>query len=192
MGKVILDMSISLDGYIAGPNDNNEILYRWYDEAADDADRRNKGVAEELIDTLGAIVIGRRTYDITMASGGFEGNPYSATYVVATHTVPDNAADAPGVLFVTEGIASVIAHARTAAGEQDVAIGGGANVAQQALAAGLVDEIQLHVVPLLLGDGIRLFDTPGRTPLIKLVQTRVIDTPGVIHLHYDVVKENFT
>ena len=90
--------------------------------------------------------------------------------------------------FVTEGIESALEQARAAAGEREVAVGGGANVTQQYLRAGLLDELQIHVVPLLLGDGVRLFEdhVGGEPP--ELERTRVIDSPAVTHLGYRVVK----
>jgi dihydrofolate reductase len=92
--------------------------------------------------------------------------------------------------FVTDGIESALEQARAAAGDKDVAIGGGGNVAQQYLAAGLVDELQLHVVPILLGDGIRVFGDGGAlgSDHIHLEPIRVIDSPAVTHLRYRVVK----
>jgi dihydrofolate reductase len=89
--------------------------------------------------------------------------------------------------FVTEGIEAALEQARTAAGEKDVAIAGGASVAQQYLAAGRLDQVQLHLAPVLLGDGVRLFDHVGPGPA-RLEQTRVVDTPAAVHVTYAVVR----
>jgi dihydrofolate reductase len=89
--------------------------------------------------------------------------------------------------FVTDGIEAVLEQARTAAGERDVAVGGGANVVQQYLAAGLLDEFQIHVVPALLGDGVRLFENHLGSERRELECTRVIESPSVTHLRYRIL-----
>lgn len=189
MGNVILDMSMSLDGFIAGANGEDSGLNNWYFAPATGEADPNKAVIQELIDSLGAIVMGKRTYgmgDEYEAEGGED--PYHATRIVLTHHIPEKApAGTTPTIFVTDGIESALEQALAAAGERDVAIGGGANVAQQALKAGLVDEIQLHLIPVLLGQGIPLFQHLGNTP-IELETVRVIEATGVTHLWYRVVK----
>jgi dihydrofolate reductase len=190
MGNVILDMSMSLDGFIAGAGGEDGGLYNWYFAPSTGEGDRNQEVIQELITRLGAIVMGKRTYgmgDDYDADGGED--PYDAARIVLTHHVPAKApAGKTPTIFVTDGIKSALEQARAAAGERDVAIGGGANVAQQYLKAGLIDEIQIHLVPLLLGEGIRLFEHLGDTP-IELESTRVIEAKGVTHLLYRVIRD---
>jgi dihydrofolate reductase len=184
MGKVVLDMAMSLDGFIAGPNDEDEGLHDWYFSPSG----RSGEVIDELIKTLGAIVMGRRAYDVGDKVDGFVDNPYKVTHFVLSHDVPEKAARGETTFtFVTDGIESAIEQARAAAGDKDIAIGGGANTAQQYTKAGLVDEIQIHLVPVLLGEGVRLFDHIGRLS-IELESTRVIASPNVTHLQFRVVK----
>ncbi len=186
MGKVILDMSMSLDGYIGGVDGKDVGLYNWYFAPPEaDPGGNNAFVIQETIDILGAIIMGRGAYGTGDEQDGFEDSPYNAENVVLTHNPPEKAAK--GFTFVSDGIKSALAKARAAAGERDIAIGGGANVAQQFLRAGLVDEIQIHLVPVLLGEGTRLFD-PLEGLNVQLEITRVLEAAGVTHLRYRVVK----
>jgi len=188
MGIVLLDMSISLDGYIAGPNGESGRLYDWY-FAPESQTNPNGEIIDELIKTTGAIVMGKRAYGTGEESGGYEDDPYQVPNFVLTHHVPEHTAagenDQRRFIFVTDGIKSAIQQAKAAAGNNIVAVGGGANIAQQCLQAGLIDEIQLHVVPVLLGKGIRLFDHIGH---LELESTRVVVAPDVTHLRFRVVK----
>ena len=133
--------------------------------------------------------MGRHAYD--MANGDFTGYEFQVPIFVLTHHVPAKAAKGEnGNLkfnFITDGIESAIEKAKAAAGDKNVVIGGGANTAQQYLKAGLLDEIQIHLVPVLLGKGKRLFDQLG-TEHIELESTRVIESPDVTHLRFRVVK----
>lgn len=184
MGNVILDMAMSLDGFIAGANNADAGLYDWYFTPA----RPSAEVIDELINTLGAIIMGRGAYETGNESGGFADNPYTAAQFVLTHHPPAKVAKgAESFTFVTDGIESALRQAKAAAGEKAVAIGGGANIAQQYLNAGLVDEIQIHLIPRLLSGGVRLFDHLNLDSL-KLEITRVTESVGVTHLKYRVVK----
>ena len=201
MGKVTLDMSMSLDGFITGPNASaehplgigGERLHEWLFNG-DTRSRYNewfklsessREVFDESITTLGAIVVGRRWFDVIDGWGG--NPPIPVPYFVLTHQVPEKWARAGSPFtFVTDGIESPLKRAQAAAGDKDVAVGG-ANVAQQCLKAGLLDEIQIDLVPVLLGDGIRLFDHLG-TEHIELESTRVIQSPGVTHLRFRVIR----
>jgi len=184
MGNVILDMAISLDGFIVGANDEDGGLHNWYFAPAP----KSAAVIEELIHTSGAIVMGRRAYDMGDRYDGYVDNPYKVPHFVLTHRVPQQAAKGEtSFTFVTEGIESILKQAKAAAGDKDVVIGGGATIAQQCLKAGLIDEIQIHLVPVLIGDGIRLFEHIGAES-IELEQTRVIESAGVTHLKFRVVK----
>ncbi len=202
MGKLVADITMSLDGFITGPGDapgrglgeRGEALHNWvmggpwrYEEARRfapaDVDRN---VLQEAMGSTGAGIIGRRMFDVT---GGWDGNPPggpNARYFVLTHSPPREWADRPSPFtFVTDGIDSALAQARAAAGDKDVGIGGGANVIQQYLAARLVDELRLHLAPVLLGAGKRLFDHLGNQT-IELQRARVIESPYATHLFYTV------
>jgi dihydrofolate reductase len=203
MGKLVADITMSLDGFITGPDDapgrglgeRGEVLHNWvmggpwrYDDEARrfaplDVDR---GVLQQAMGSVGAGIIGRRMFDVT---GGWGGNPpggRDARYFVLTHSVPQEwvRPDSP-FTFVTDGIQSALEQARAVAREKDVGIGGGANVIQQYLAAGLVDELRLHLAPVLLGAGKRLFDYLGGQT-IKLERTGVIESPYATHLYFTV------
>ena len=184
MGSVLLDMAVSLDGFIAGPNGELGGLHDWFFSPA------GAEAVEESVRNTGAIVIGRRTYDQGDAMDGFAHSPYAVEHFVLTHEAPASAARGDmKFTFVTDGIESAIEGAKTAAGGRNVAVGGGAGVARQCLEAGLVDEIQVHLVPVLLGGGIRLFGN-GEAGKVGLEKIRVVDAPGVTHLVYRVVKED--
>ena len=179
MAKVLLDMAVSLDGFVGGLDGADVGLYDWYFNPSE----MSKPVIDELIETTGAIVIGRGAYRTGEDSGGWDGTPYAVPHFVITHQPP---APLPGrtveFIFVTDGVAAAIDAAKGAAGNRYATIGGGADIARQALAASLVDELQLHVVPILVGDGIRLFDNFDRG--WQLSRIRVIDGPTVTHLRY--------
>jgi dihydrofolate reductase len=184
MGKVLLDMSVSLDGFVAGPDGEPRGLQDWFFSPS------GGEAVDESVRNTGAIVMGRRAYDQGDAVDGFADSPYMVEHFVLTHDVPETAAKGGMTFtFVTDGIESAIERARVAAGDRNVAVGGGASIARQCVRAGLVDEMQIHLVPVLLGAGIRLFQPPGAEG-IKLEKIRVIDTPGVTHLTYRIVKED--
>jgi dihydrofolate reductase len=203
MGKVVADITMSLDGFVTGPDDapgrglgeRGECLHNWvmggpwrYDDenrrfAPLEADRK---VLQEAMGSIGAGIIGRRMFNVT---GGWGGNPpggKDARYFVLTHTVPPEwAGPRSPFTFVTTGIEDALAQARAVAGSKDVGIGGGANVIQQYLAAGLVDELRLHLAPVLLGAGRRLFEGLG-DHTIELERTRVVESPYATHLDFTI------
>lgn len=197
MSKVMLDISVSLDGYIAGTNDEGARLHEWvfggepdnrlasghYPKSATDAD-----VLAELFTTTGAVLMGRRTFDLHEEPWG-ENPPFHVPCFVLSHRERTKLFKEGGTTFtfVTEGIASVVAQAQAAAGEQNVYVLGGASLASQCLQAGLLDEIQMHLVPVLLGEGIRLFNHLG-TSQIELERTRVIASSAVTHLRFRVIR----
>ena len=200
MGKVFLDITTSLDGFVAGPNDGpglplgagGERLHEWAVRLASwraphglEGGETNSSseVMEEALQA-GAIVVGKRMFD--NAHGWGENPPFHKPVFVLTHTEREPLAKDGGTTFtfVTDGIESAVEQARAAAGDKDVGIGGGASVAQQCLRAGLLDELQIHVAPLLLGGGVRLFEDVDA----ELETIRVIDSPGVTHLRYRVVR----
>lgn len=194
MADVYVDISMSLDGFIAGPHDDVDPLHAWlyplkafrepHGEEGGTTDRDSE-ILDEAMKRSGAVIVGRRMYDL--AGGWGDSPPFHKPVFVLTHEALEPLAKADGTTFtfVTNGVESAMNQAREAAGGRDISIGGGAKTVQQFLAAGLVDEIQLHVVPILLGDGIRLFEDVDWGPL-KLDATRVVESATVTHLRYRV------
>jgi dihydrofolate reductase len=191
MAQVICDMSMSLDGYVTGPNDSREnpfgdgagMLHDWIFAAATDEDR---ALLQQMLDDLGAIVMGRRSFDKNEGDGGWgDGGPIGDTpCFVVTHHEP--ATSHPSVYtFVTDGVASAIEQARAAAGDRVVGLHG-ATVMQQGLPLGLVDEIRVHVIPVLLGGGTPLF--AHLDSAITLERTSALVTPAATHLGFRVVR----
>jgi dihydrofolate reductase len=187
MGNVVIDMSMSLDGFIAAPNDNpdqglGEDGMRLHNWAFDDPSVFER-VYGNLLEETGAVIMGRRSYDNSIKAWGGKGPMGDVPCFVVTHRA--FAAADPLFIVVTDGIESALAKAHKAAGDKRVGLMG-ANLDQQFLAAGLVDEIRIHVVDVLLGGGRRLFDQlPQR---VELEQTGVTNTDGVTHLEYRVVR----
>lgn len=175
MTTVVLDMSMSLDDYISGPDDEDRGLYDWYFDP--DIDAASSAVKDEGIASFTAIVLGKNAY-----GGGFDDTPYDAVHFVVTHEEPQTVTHGPVTFVFVGSVEDAVEQARAAAGDGDVAIGGGADIAQQCLAAGLVDEVQLHVVPKILGAGKRLFGTTA----VDLEPTRTVEAAGVTHLFYRV------
>jgi dihydrofolate reductase len=191
MTSVICDMSASLDGYVTGPNDSREnpfgdgagMLHDWIFDAATDEDR---ALLQEMVDGTGAIVMGRTSFDKNEGDGGWgDGGPAGdVPCFVVTHAKP-TASHPPVYTFVTDGVASAIEQAKRAAGGKVVGLHG-ATVMQQALPLGLVDEIRVHVIPVLLGGGTPLF---GRLDsAISLERTQVLVTPAATHLTFRVAR----
>jgi dihydrofolate reductase len=186
----VLYMSMSLDGYISGPNDDPdnpgggavERLHEWGYTA--DGHLRPSGPAKELNDEMiatGAVLSGRRTAEQV---DHWKGNHHGVPIVVISHRPPaSSVADYPLVRYVTDGVASAMAQAKAAAGDRNVMVHG-AYTAQRALEAGVLDELQIHQIPVLLGRGRRLFEV---LPLrIELEIVRVVDTPEATHIRYRV------
>jgi dihydrofolate reductase len=206
MGKVTSGLTMSLDGFIAGPNDgpenplgeNGMRLFDWYESGDTDYVVPSGGMtfkvssqsAEMLrgaFSSIGAIVTGRRTFDITNGWGGR--HPLDVPIVVLTHTVPDGwDYEGSSFTFVTDGVESAVEKAREVAGEKDVAVGA-ASLVQQCLKAGLLDEVHVDIVPVLLGGGVRMFDNLGPEH-IELERTQIIEAPDVTHMTFRVVKED--
>ncbi len=181
MAGVLLDMAISQDGFVGVPGNDDPGLYDWYFDPSE----ASRPVVDELVGTTGAIVLGRGAYGTGDDAGGWDETPYAVPHFVITHRPPERRPDGPvEFVFVAEGVEAAVARAREAAGDRYATIGGGADVARQCLAAGLVDELQLHVVPVLLGAGIPLFD--GAAAAVRLTKLRVVDAPNVTHLRYRV------
>ncbi len=193
MGRVLTHMTMSLDGYIANPNDDPGELFDWYGAGVVSVPSANENVAfavdeasaevlRGLTESVGALVSGRRLFDIT--NGWNDSHPVGAPVVVVTHSAPAEAAERwPRTTFV-DGVTAAVTTAREIAGEKDVTIAS-ANLAQQAIDLGLVDEVCVSLVPVLFGEGIRYFSKLDRGHV--LLEDPVV-TPGrrALHLRYQV------
>ena len=197
MGKVILDLAMSLDGFIAGPKDDDQpdrelagldILHDWRFGGQSSAETEAYEV--EKFKPMGAGIVGRRMLDLGIGPWG-ENPTFHMPIFVLSHAArePINKQGGTAYYFVTEGIESVLNQAQEAAGGKDIILLGGANAAQQYLKSGLLDEIHVHLVPVLLGEGIRLFENTGTQP-IHLEQMSVIEDRAVTHLQFRVVKQD--
>jgi dihydrofolate reductase len=185
-------MSMSVDGYIAGPNDEPDNpggdrfmrLHEWYGDLPPLSGPRPSGPSGDFLDEIkatGSVLAGRRTVEQVDHWGG---DHHGVPIFVPSHRPPGpSVANYPLVTYVTDGIASAMAQARAAAGDRDVMVHG-AYTAQRALEAGVLDELQIHQIPVLFGGGRRLFDVlPAR---VELEIIRVIDTPEATHIRYRV------
>jgi dihydrofolate reductase len=212
MSKVRAHITASLDGYVAGPNQSHENplgeggeelhdwmieLRAWREPHGREGGEENAStpIFDEERDNVGAEIMGRGKFgppeggpwDDSWQGWWGDDPPFHMPVFVLTHhereplTLTDTT-----FTFVTDGIESALAQAREAAGDKDVFLGGGADLINQYLAAGLVDELELHVTPILLGGGSRLFEGVG--PDVKLEELRAVEAPGVAHLKYRVVK----
>jgi dihydrofolate reductase len=191
MIKVHADVSMSLDGFITGPNegvgnplgDDAGRLHDWMFDAATDADA---GVLAEAYARTGAILMGRRMFDVGVEPWG-DPPPFHMPVFVLTHEAREPMPRQGGTsyTFVTGGIEAALEQAKAAAGEKDVGIWGGAKIIRQYLTGGLLDEMQIHLIPVLLGDGVRLFDDLG-TKRTELTRTRTVETPMATHLRFTV------
>lgn len=213
MGIVVIDLSVSVDGFVAGPRatleeplgEGGERLHEWI--VGLDAWRERHGleggersvdnrVVEESLARTGAVLMGRKMW--SGGSGPWQDDPNAGgwwgdeppfrvpVFVLTHHARADEVKAETPISFVTDGIERALARAHEAAGERDVLIAGGAEVARQALAAGLVDELALHVAPVLLGRGTPLF---AEGPPAGLERTRAIDSPAVTHLRYRIRRD---
>ncbi|WP_416476353.1 dihydrofolate reductase family protein [Streptomyces sp. LKA04] len=199
---VTADFAITLDGYVAGPNvsrdnpggDGAERIFDWIHTLASwrerqgmtgGAENRDSELVREWFDATGAVVMGRTMYDLGEEFWG-DNPPFRTPVFVLTHRPRPTLVKEGGTTFhfVTEGIHSALERARAAAGDRNVDIGGGADTVRQYLAAGLVDELQLHVVPVLLGGGLRLFEGLGDAGRRDLEQVGAVETPLATHLKY--------
>jgi dihydrofolate reductase len=213
MARLICDISISLDGFVAGPNpsleeplgEGGELLHEWAFAATSwreshglEGGEKNadSDVIEESLRATGAVVMGRRMF--SGGEGQWENDPrvdgwwgddppFHVPVFVLTHHARETKVMQGGTSFnfVTDGIETALEQARAAAEEKDVLLSGGASVVQQYLKAGLLDELQIHVAPVLLGGGTSLFDQLGVEPL-GLEATKVIASPSVTHLRFRV------
>jgi dihydrofolate reductase len=196
MGTVVAVFTMSLDGFIADANDDVGRLMAWYTSGDVEMpvpgvpftfklSRASAEVLRERFEQAGAVVTGRRDFDVSNAWGGTP--PMGLPIFIVTHRVPPEW-DKPGTpfTFVTEGVESAVARAQRAAGDKHVPVGS-ATTTQQALTAGLLDEIHIDLMPMLLGKGVSLFGQLGLAP-INLEIAGVTEGAGVTHLSYRVLK----
>jgi dihydrofolate reductase len=191
VGKVLMELSMSLDGYVAGPDISPEAPLGRGGERLHDWMFTGKSAAEsnrfetEHFSTIGALILGRRMADLGIGPWG-EDPTFHAPCFVVTHRPADTIVKKGGTsyIFVTDGPEAALAQAKDAAGSQDVLINGGADVARQYLNAWLIDEIRLHLVPLVLGAGTALFE--GVRTDLHLASAEATSTPQVTHLTYTV------
>jgi dihydrofolate reductase len=211
MSKVTVEISMSLDGFVAGPNatvdeplgEGGEQLHEWVVRLRSWRERHgleggednvDSELLDEAVESVGATIMGRRMF--SGGSGPWENDPkrdgwwgdappFEKPVFILTHHRRERVEFANGTsfTFVTDGIEAALEQARAAAGDRNVAIAGGGNVIQQYLAAGLVDELTIHVAPVLLGGGVRLF---GDGPPAQLERVDTIESPNVTHLRYRV------
>jgi dihydrofolate reductase len=191
MGKVTCEISMSLDGFIAGPNvrvgngmgDDGDRLHAWRFGAKTETD---DAIVDERNASTGAVLIGKRMFDVGFEPWG-DPPPFGMPVFIVTHEAREPLPMQGGTTytFVTKGIEAALELARAAAGDKDVGIWGGASIIQEYLRAGLLDEMQIHLIPVLFGDGTRLFENLGGRR-IELKKTSTIDTPGATHLRFSV------
>jgi dihydrofolate reductase len=193
MSKVIFDISMSLDGFVTAANvrpeepmgDGGQRLHEW----AFGDDERNRELLAEAVHSLGAVIAGRRTYDLSVPWWGADGptGPARVPVFVVTHAEPEDVPEGGVYTFVTDGIESALEEAKAAAGDKDVAVMGAAEIGRQYIGAGLVDEISIHLMPVLFGGGTRMFEHLGGEH-IRLETTSVIQTPAATHLEFRVAQ----
>jgi dihydrofolate reductase len=202
---VTADMAVSLDGYVAGTDvsidnpggDGAEPLFEWIHNLASwrerqgmtgGEDNRDSELMREWFDATGAVVMGRMMYD-TGEEFWSDNPPFRTPVFVLTHRPRPTLVKEGGTTFtfVTDGVHSALDQAKAAAAGKNVDVAGGASTVQQYLREGLIDELQLHVVPALLGDGLRLFEGVG-TGQRSVEQVRVVETPLATHLKYRFVR----
>ena len=196
MGKVGTGFSTSLDGFIARPNGDVGPLFDWYFGGDTEytvpggnftlkVSPQSAELLSESYGNMGALVVGRRHFD---HAGGWGGrHPMDLPVLVVTHTVPQEwVYEGSPFTFVTDGVASAVEQAREVAGDKNVGVGG-ADIAQQCIEGGLIDEVGIDLVPVLLGEGIRFFGSLD-TGFVQLETTSVVEAPGVTHLRFRVVK----
>jgi dihydrofolate reductase len=194
MSNSVLYMSMSLDGYIAGPNDGPGNpggdkfmrLHEWLGFVGTPPNTKGTGWGAHFMEegsATGAVLVGRRTVEQV---DHWDGNHHGVPIFVPSHRPPAEAvAKYPLVTYVTDGIESAMAQAKAAAGDRDVMVHG-AYTARKALEAGVLDELQIHQIPVLFGAGRRMFDVLSRR--IELQIVKVIDTPDATHIRYRVVR----
>ena len=194
MTKVIFDISMSLDGFVTASGlrpdepmgEGGQLLHEW---ALSESDARSREVLNDERNATGAMISGRRTYDTSLPWWGADGPSGTARLplFVVSHDPPAET-PAGGVYTFVEDIHRALEGAKAAADDKNVSVMGGANIGQQFIRAGLVDEILIHLVPVLFGSGTRMFDHIGDEH-IHLQTTQVIEAPAATHLRFRILKQ---
>jgi len=188
MTKIVASITMSLDGFIAGQNisedlpmgENGILLHRWIFDQQTEVDKK---ILSDLVENSGAVILGSRTYN-TAIRGAWEGqSPFDVPAFVLIHTDP--VVEKPGFTFVRNGLRSALKQAQEVADDEDIWVMGGAHVIQQFMQEDLLDELHVHIAPILLGKGTPLF-APGSTSTLTRFNT--IDTEGATHLFYRIVR----
>jgi dihydrofolate reductase len=190
---IVADITMSLDGYVTGPEPGpgqglgrgGKPIHAWAFDGSSEVDAR---VLREAVESTGAVVMGRRTFEVVDAPDGWSedvgygaGHAAAPPVFVVTHRVPDSVRLTSRFSFVTDGLEAALECARGASGEKDVVVMGGGDVVRQSVSVGLVDELRIHLVPIILGAGTPLFDD-GETR--QLIQHSVQVSPLATHLAY--------
>jgi dihydrofolate reductase len=193
MIRVIFDISMSLDGFVTASNvqpeeplgDGGQRLHEW----AFGEDERNRELLAEAVDAVGAVIAGRRTYDLSVPWWGADGpaGPARVPVFVVTHAEPKEVPEDGVYTFVTDGIGVALEEAKAVAGDKDVAVMGGAEIGQHYIREGLIDEISIHLVPVLFGAGTKMFEHLG-SEHIQPETAGVIETPEATHLRFRIVR----
>jgi dihydrofolate reductase len=191
MGNVIVDISVSLDGFITGANVNaeqplgedGERLHQWF---FDPQNEYEKNTMAALAQSSGAIILGRNMYDTGIDTGWGGVSPFnSPAYVLTTRPAPEKQVE--GFIFFSDGLEKALEAAKATAGEKDVWVIGGANVIQQFIREGLVDELRLRIIPVLFMEGTRLLQHLGKEH-IELEKLELVESPGAIHSRFRILK----
>ena len=190
MPKTIVDMSMSLDGFTAGPSigpefpmgQGGERLHDWLFSGKTDIDKK---IVDEVVSESGAVILGRHTYDVGIGDPWGGVSPFRVPAFVVSTSRPKKMVD--GFSFINDGIESALNEAKLIAGNKNVWIMGGANLASQYIKAKLIDELHIHLVPLLLGAGSRLFENTGPS-IIETEKIKSIESAGVTHFIFRIVR----
>ena len=190
MQKIVLEITMSLDGFIAGTGiseeqpmgRDGELLHDWLFDAKTEADSR---IIENLWTSYGAVILGNTTYSIAISKAWNGSSPFKMPALVLCGEKPKISVD--GFTYHTKGIYEVLEKAKAVAEDKNVWIMGGANTARQFIKAGLLDELHIHIAPMLLTQGARLFDHISNQT-IALKKISVIDTPAATHISYEIIK----
>lgn len=191
MSKVVLEMTISLDGIAAGPDVSLEYamgkggdrLHRWIFDHKTESDAR---VIEDLMKTTGAVILGKKTYDLGLQH--WNDTPFPVPSFVLTHEkLETKMMKSAAFTFVNDGIESAVRQAKAVARDKHVVVMGGANVARQCIKAGVLDFLHIHIVPVLMGEGTRLFELTG-VKLIELEIESMVASPNATHYKFKVVR----
>ena len=190
MGKVVVDIAMSLDGFIAGTNvslqlpmgDDGLRLHDWIFERKTNTDA---SMIKDVMETSGAVIIGRHTYDVAIEDAWGGKSPFVVSAFVISHTKPAKTVE--GFTFVTGGIEEALKQTKKIAGNKNIWIMGGANIIQQFIRAGLVDELEIHLAHILLGKGTRLFED-GLRSAIDLERIRSVESDAATHIRFGLIK----